>query len=427
MQNEHSIATFQESATPKLLTEYKAIFNSRFVGIAFTTDRVITHCNPHCEEIFGYPPGELDGISVRVLFPSDEDYELAGHAAYKALDQKGEIKGEQLMRRKSGERIWCGYCATLLDMSGTASPIKTGTVVWIFQDINARKSMELTLANTLQELETRVEQRTANLEEVNRMLQTEMMARRRIEEKHRIQHAEMARMARINTAGEMVSSLAHELGQPLAAMLNYAHGCLLRLASGNATPEELRHGLIQTIRNAEQAGEIVRRVRRFLHKRLPEKRLHDMHQILNEIVAFLDPEARRHEIVLRIRRTELPLNILIDRVEIEQVIVNLVKNSFEAMAETTGQKKIVEISCHEKPLGTVIIAIADNGPGVPPYLRESIFEPFFTTKDKGMGFGLAICSSLIELHGGKLQLGESWLGGALFEVKLPSGNASCPI
>jgi C4-dicarboxylate-specific signal transduction histidine kinase len=254
------------------------------------------------------------------------------------------------------------------------------------------------------------------------MLQAEMQARRRIEEKHRVQQTELARMARINTAGEMVSSLAHELGQPLASMLNYTHGCLLRLATGNATQEELRHGLVQAVRNAEQAGEIVRRVRRFLHKRPPEKRLHDINQVLNEIVTFLDAEARRQEVTLRIRRTERPLKILVDRVEIEQVIVNLVKNAFEAMAETTGRPKTVEISCHERAENTVIVAVADNGPGVPQYLRESIFEPFFTTKDKGMGFGLAICRSLVETHGGTLELGESWLGGALFEVILPSGE-----
>jgi C4-dicarboxylate-specific signal transduction histidine kinase len=179
---------------------------------------------------------------------------------------------------------------------------------------------------------------------------------------------------------------------------------------------------VQAVRNAEQAGEIVRRVRRFLHKRPPEKRLHDINQVLNEIVTFLDAEARRQEVTLRIRRTERPLKILVDRVEIEQVIVNLVKNAFEAMAETTGRPKTVEISCHERAENTVIVAVADNGPGVPQYLRESIFEPFFTTKDKGMGFGLAICRSLVETHGGTLELGESWLGGALFEVILPSGE-----
>ncbi|MBI2308467.1 MAG: PAS domain-containing protein [Rhodocyclales bacterium] len=403
------------------MVEYQTILNNAFVGIAFTRDRVITCCNPRCEAIFGFLPGELNGISAGALFDVATDPELTGEGADAALQQKRESGSEMLMRRKSGECFWGAFSRTDIGRSTTTGTVET---VWIFQDINERKLAELALTSAHRELETRVEQRTATLEAANRMLQAEMQARRRIEEKHRVQQAEAARMARINTAGEMVSSLAHELGQPLASMLNYVHGCLLRLATGNATPEELRHGLVQAVSNAEQAGEIVRRVRRFLHKRPPEKRLHDISQVLKQIVAFLDAEARRQEVTLRIRSTEHPLKILVDRVEFEQVIVNLVKNAFEAMAETSGRAKIVEISCIESTQNNVIVAVADSGPGVPPYLHDSIFEPFFTTKDKGMGFGLAICCSLIEMHGGKIQLGESWLGGALFQVILPSGEKS---
>lgn len=422
MRNNHPVVTCPTPDDCEQLMEYKTIFNNAFVGIAFTRNRVITRCNPRCEEIFGYLPGGLDGASARALFPSDEDYELASDAAYAALKKDPEFGGEVLMRRKSGERFWCGFSGTVVRPDAAVSGI--AETVWIFQDIDERKQAELALASTRQELEIRVEQRTAKLEAANRMLQAEMQARRRIEEKQRLQQTELARMARINTAGEMVSALAHELGQPLASMQNYTHGCLLRLATGNATPEELRHGLVQAIRNAEQAGEIVRRVRRFLHKAPPDKRLHDIGQILNEIAAFLDAEARRQEVTLRIRRTERPLKVLVDRVEIEQVVVNLVKNAFEAMAETSSRPKMVELACLESAGHTAVIAVADSGPGVPQYLRESIFEPFFTTKDKGMGFGLAICCSLIETHGGKIQLGESWLGGALFEIVLPSGETS---
>ena len=403
----------------ELPMEYRTIFNNAFVGIAFTRNRVITGCNPRCEAVFGYSPEELNGVSTRSLFPTITDYKLARQAAYTALQQNRVFEGEGLMQNKSGERFWCAFSGTVIGQVAAAKKVE---IVWIFQDINKRKLAELALSRAHQELETRVEQRTATLAAENHMLQSEMQARRCIEEKHREQQAELARMARINTAGEMVSSLAHELGQPLASMLNYAHGCLLRLATGNATPEELKHGLIQAVRNAEQAGEIVRRVRRFMHKRPPEKRLYDINQVLDDVTGFLDAEARRQEVILRIRRAEGPLKIMIDRVEIQQVLVNLIKNAFEAMAETTDRPKTVELSCLKSAQNAVVIAIADSGPGVPQYLRNSVFEPFFTTKDKGMGFGLAICGSLIETHGGKIQLGESWLGGALFEVILPLGE-----
>lgn len=402
------------------LREYETIFNNALVGIAFTRNCVITHCNPRCEEIFGYASGELNGVSARTLFPSDDAYALATETACASLKKDREFGGELRMRRKSGEHFWCGFSGTPIAPATTPGAFET---VWIFQDIDERKQTELALAGARHELEIRVAQRTAKVEEANRRLQAEMQARRRIEEKHLAQQSEMARIARINTAGEMVSAIAHELGQPLAAMLNYTHGCLLRLATGNATPEELRQGLVQAVRNAEQAGEIVRRVRRFLHKAPPDKRLHDIGRIVDDIATFLNAEARRQEIALRIRSPDRPLKAMVDRVELEQVIVNLAKNAFEAMAGIAERPKIVEISCLESAQDAVVIAVADSGPGVPQYLRESVFEPFFTTKDKGMGFGLAICSSLIETRGGRIRLGDSWLGGALFEVILPMGDA----
>lgn len=419
MRNHYPFVTCPTPDTREPLMDYNTIFDNAPVGMACTRNRVVMRCNHRCEQIFGYSPGELKGVPVQNLFPSTEDAPLSSDGTRVSLGKDREFGGEVLMRRQSGEHFWCDYRGTVVGPGRTSG---TADIVWIFQDINERKLAELACTNARHELEVRVEQRTAKLEAANQMLQAEMQARRRIEEKHRLQQTELARVARINTAGEMVSALAHELGQPLASLLNYVHGCLLRLATGNATPAELRHGLVQAVHNAEQAGEIVRRVRRFMHKAPPDKRRHHVGPMLNEIVAFLEAEARRQEVELRIRHVEHPIAIMADRVELEQVIVNLVKNALEALAEVSGRPRIVELSYLETNQHTAVIAVADNGPGVPQALRESIFEPFFTTKNKGMGFGLAICNSLIETHGGKIRLGDSWLGGALFEVILPLGD-----
>lgn len=386
--------------------------------MALTCNGTVVRCNRRCEEIFGYPQGSLAGISLRTLFPADEDCRLASERTRTAPAQQQGLVDERLMQHKSGAMFWCGIMGQFVD---AAEAEGTGTIVWVFQDIDEHKRAEMALADAHQELEGRVEQRAAKLDAANRQLQAEMQERRRIEDKHRRQQAELAHIARVNTAGEMVSALAHELGQPLAAALNYAHGCLLRLASANVSHDELKHGLIQTVRNTEQAGEIVRRVRRFLHKQAPERRLCDINQILDEIVTFLEPEARRLEITLRIRSCDTALKAMVDRVEIEQIVVNLVKNAFEAMADTPAPRS-VEISSLANADDTLTIAVADSGPGVPPYLRTSVFEPFFTTKNKGMGFGLAICSSLIEPYGGTIRVDEGWLGGALFEIILPRGD-----
>lgn len=416
MGNHYSAVARTTAKIRKLQAEYEACFDNLLVGIACLNNTTITRCNTRCEEIFGYSPGELEGVSARALFSSDSDYRRIGKAALAAFKQQRDIKDEVLMQRKSGDHFWCALNGTNID------PTVATETLWFFQDTSERRQAEQVLARMQQEVEFRVAQRTASLTAANRTLQAEMQRRRRNEDKQREQQTELARMARINTAGEMVSSLAHELGQPLASMLNYTQGCLLRLASGNATHEELKHGLVQAARNAEQAGEIVRRVRRFLHKRSPERRLQDINKVLREIITFLDAEAHLHEIALRVRCADQPLNCLMDRIEIEQVVVNLVKNAFDAMTDTVRGSKIVEISCLKGPEDTIVMAVADNGPGVPESLKDSIFEPYFSTKNKGMGFGLAICCSLIEKHGGKIRLGESWLGGALFEVLLPSGE-----
>lgn len=400
-----------------LIAQYKSIFSTTFAGIAIISNANIVSCNHCCEEIFGYSQAELNNTVINKLFPSDSDFELASKGAYATLMQEREFFGETLMRRKSGELFWCGFNGITVGVNNSGEKIKA--VLWIFQDINKHKLLEIVLRDTLVGLENIVKQRTDSLEIANQLLEVQLLKQRQLEQKHRTQQSELARMARINTAGEMVSSLIHELGQPLASMLNYVHGCLMRFAVGNFNPDELKHGLIQAVRHAEQAGEIVRRVRNTLHRHTPKKEMLDINQVLRGILESLSGEALCHDISLRISRSEYPLRIFIDRVEIEQIIVNIVKNSFEALLEFTGQPKIVEISCHSLNEDYIIIAVSDNGPGVPVDLRQIIFEPYFTTKEAGMGFGLSICCSMIEMHGGEIRLGDSLLGGALFEVLLP--------
>lgn len=373
---------------------------------------------PRCDQIFGRKHAEITGVALNTLLSTEEEQ---GDLPVLDVSEIDRLPGFQSRKAqiKSTENKRVSYCSFDIRTGSVDRPGELLTI-WFFLDAEEESGKGHLRSD--RENTNEPDQRTADLEIANQMLQREIQARRRVEEKYRAQQSEMARISRINTAGEMVSALAHELGQPLAAMLNYTHGCLLRLATGNATNDELRQGLVHAVRNAEQAGEIVKRVRRFLHKAPPERRLHDVNRIIDEIAAFLDVEARRHEICLRIRRTDTPLRISVDRVEIEQVLVNLVKNAFEAMNGINKQPKIAEISCLASAQREVIIAVADNGPGVPDYIKESIFEPFFTTKNKGMGFGLAICNSLVTSNGGEMKLSDSWLGGALFEIKLPLGD-----
>lgn len=239
------------------------------------------------------------------------------------------------------------------------------------------------------------------------------------EARYRAQQAEIARVCRINTVGEMVSSLAHELGQPLSSMQNYAHGCLLRLAAKELDVDALKHALIQVIRNAEHAGQIVRRVRSYLSKHNPERTLQALSPILDDVVQFLEPEAARLGVRLRLRENLPGVKAVIDRIELEQVVINLVKNSFDAVADMPAIQRVVDLAFVQRGPQHVVIAVADSGPGIPEVIRESVFDPFFTTKPDGIGLGLAICRSIVEANGGNIIYKPSWLGGALFEILLP--------
>lgn len=410
-----------------LLAMFKTIFDSTLVGIGFLQGQRLVRCNPSFERIFGYPPGELDQRDIDCLLPPGQHFDPTDRLLTEPLPQReatavpetpspqsGQFEEDMLMRRKSGEVFWCRFSGAVHSGDNAMT-----TTILLAQDIDQSKRAKLFLESTREELEQRVAERTANLERANRMLQSEMQKRRRVEERHMAQQAEFARLARINTAGEMVTTLAHELGQPLASMLNYVHGCLLRMESAETKPADLREGLTLALRSAEHAGEILRRVRQFLNKQPPERHTQDIRQLAEDVAAFLDAEARRQSITLRLRLPRHPLIGWLNRVEIEQVIVNLVKNAFEAISGRNEGSRIVEISCLETARHSILIGIADSGPGIPPTVGDAIFNPFFTTRSTGIGFGLAICRTLVESHGGELRLGQSWLGGALFEVELP--------
>ncbi|MGQ0621602.1 MAG: PAS domain-containing sensor histidine kinase [Panacagrimonas sp.] len=247
---------------------------------------------------------------------------------------------------------------------------------------------------------------------------TEITERMRLVERERTQQAELARVSRLNTMGEMAAALAHELGQPLAATLNYLHGCRLRLAADEFDRELFDSAISQAIYHAEQAGGIVRHVRQFVRKHEPESVLIPINSLIEQMVSFLDFERRQSQtsIVLDMA-PDLP-PVWVDPLEIKQVLINLIKNAFEAMSEVPPPARVIEISTGRKGRA-VLVAVSDRGPGVTKTKLTQIFNAFFTTKPKGIGLGLAVCRSIIESHGGRITVDRNVLGGARFSFTLP--------
>lgn len=247
----------------------------------------------------------------------------------------------------------------------------------------------------------------------------EITERKRLEEKEQIQRLELARVARINTMGEMAAALAHELGQPLVATLNYLHGCQLRLDGGEYDPELFRSAISQAIRHAEQAGEIVRHVRQFVRRHEPETVPTDLNALIEQIAGFLEFERRQHKVPIHLSLApELPV-MRIDPLEINQVMVNLIKNGLEAMDGIGESERLLEITSQRKGPNWVEVQVSDRGPGISKKQLSQIFTSFFTTKPNGLGLGLAICRSIIESHGGQLTAGRNVHSGAVFRFTLP--------
>lgn len=245
------------------------------------------------------------------------------------------------------------------------------------------------------------------------------LERKRAEQKARQHEAELAHMARLNIMGEMAAGLAHELNQPLSAIVNYAHGCVRRLRSHGDSSAELLDVLEQVCTQAERAGEIIRRVRNFVRKQGPQRAPVDINALIGEVASFIESDVNRDRITLRFELTQGLAPVIADKIQIEQVVLNLLRNAIDAIKSAASYRR--ELILHTEPRGdgTVEVSVSDTGVGIPEDMMEHVFEPFVTTKRDGMGMGLSISRSIIDTHGGRLWTEPRVGGGAVFRFTLP--------
>ncbi len=250
--------------------------------------------------------------------------------------------------------------------------------------------------------------------------------RRRAEQAEAEVHArkhqgELAHAARLSTLGGMAAGLAHEINQPLAAIVSYARGCARRLRTGDARPEALLEIVESIAAQALRAAAVLRRIRDFVrHRELPRERV-DLGELVREALRFAEVEARHQGVALRVELSPTPLAVDVDPVQIEQVILNLVRNGFEATASRLAREadpREVVIRTARTPRGAEV-TVSDSGTGVSPETAARLFEPFFTTKRDGLGLGLSISRSIVEAHEGRLWASPNTPRGATFHVELP--------
>lgn len=368
--------------------QYRAIFDSAVEAIAVIDARgTIQSVNPAVERVFGYAPAELIGNNIKILMPEPDRtrhddylarYRETGRRAIIGIGR--EVDG----RRKDGSTFPLGL--SVAEWKRGEDSFFTG----IMRDMSARTEAERALISS---------------EERLRMLQNEF-----------------AHLARVNDLGEMAAAIAHEINQPLAAVVNYLNSGIY-LAHDGYTEENFADVVEDMERASEQAlraGDIVRRLREFIGHGSGSRTIEHVGPLVDAAMALGLIDARSAGIVVEKQLEAKDCKVEVDTVQIQQVIVNLLRNAVEAMAgmDKSRERRLL-VSARPDGDSAVSISISDTGPGIAPAMLDRLFQPFVTSKSNGMGMGLSVCRRLIEAHGGTIEVENQAGKGATFTFNLP--------
>lgn len=379
----------------------------------------VLYISPAYERIWGQSCAELirNPESWWALVHPDDVEPLRAALTHVAVDPTltGEKIDIRINRPDGGLRWVIIWAYPMVDEKGAITRICGLTT-----DITERKIAAEQLQQANDRLETRVEARTAELRQANSLLRKEMNERIAAQEELRQRHDELAHVLRRSTVIEMAGGLAHELNQPLAAAMNYAGSCLAELREPAPNLKEIRTGIEQVINQAERAADIIRRMREFVQKREPEVNPVDINQAIRESAVLMAFEMRRSGVKVALQLDESIPPVLGDRILIEQVLVNLMRNALDAMEEVSVSERQLTVSTRRGPMGGVEAAVHDTGRGFSKAARDRLFQPFFTSKPGGLGMGLAISRSIVESHAGRLTIDRDAARGAVVRMTLPA-------
>ncbi len=249
---------------------------------------------------------------------------------------------------------------------------------------------------------------------------------RRAEQESRQHQSELVHVSRLSTMGEMATGMAHELNQPLAAIVNYAKGASRRLQNGVMDPEPLVEAMRQVSSQAQRAGEIIRRLRALVGKQAPTRAVMDLNYPAREVCGFVEFETAKLDLRIEQDLVDIEIPVSIDLVQIEQVLLNLVRNALDALAERPADERRLAVFTRVNG-DHAVVGVVDNGPGIPAERMEHLFDAFYTTKESGMGMGLAISQTIIEDHGGEIRAESEPGQGTLFQVRLPLADVAADV
>jgi two-component system sensor kinase FixL len=345
--------------------------SSQDAVIGKTLDGLITSWNKAAEEIFGYPAREIVGQPIVILFPPEL-------AAEEPMILEKVRRGERI---EHYETVRLRQDGRRLDVSLTVSPIRdaTGQVIGaskIVRDITEQKALRTRLAEV---------------------------------------QSQLLHVSRLNDMGQLASAFAHELNQPLSAISAYIGGTRRLIEAGDR--ERALQGCDRAIAQVARAGEVIRRLREFVGKGDGQRGVEDLGQAIEEAISLLLVAAQREGLQTEVGVAEDARTAFIDKVQIQQVLVNLLRNAVEAMAAAPAKRLRITT---QRRNDRIEIAVADSGPGISEEVLTRLFQPFTTTKATGMGVGLSLCRSIIESQGGEISAENSASGGAVFRFTVPA-------
>ncbi len=366
-----------EQALSKEYAFRKAMEDSLFTGLrARDLDGRIIYVNPAFCRMTGFDAAELVNRLPPMPYWAPEEHEATQAAHQKSLAGQAPNEGVELrFQRKSGERFDALiYEAPLIDAEGRHTGWM-GSVV----DITERK---------------------------------------RAEDLARQQQEKLQFTARLVTMGEMASTLAHEINQPLSAISSYTTGCLNRLEAGDLPRDELREALGKLASQAQRAGRVIRRIYDFVRRSEPQRAPCDINAIVEDAVGLIEGDARKRGARLALDLAGTLPAVRADRVMLEQVLLNLMRNGIDAMQATPSADRQLVVRTAVADAG-IAVSVADRGSGIAQEAAARLFEPFFSTKPEGMGMGLNICRSIVESHKGRMWVEANPEGGSIFRFILP--------
>jgi len=354
--------------------ELQTILDASLVGmVLIRQDHTVQRCNPAFERLVGWTADEIIGRRIPLL----DDIEERWTPFASRVDGGRGFSGLEIrITRKDGSEFDAALaCAPLADEQGRPAGL------------------------------------VANIEDIS--------DRKRAEEQLRKAQAELAHVMRVTSLGELAASIAHEINQPLAAIEANAAASLNWLGASSPDLDLVRDALADIVSDGHRAGRVIQRIRQIATKSEPLKSQLDLNDVIDDVLALVRSEVQKHRVSVRVALAAALPPALGDRVQIQQVVINLVMNGVEAMTAVNDRPRelVIRSEAHDKD--QVLVSVQDAGVGIDPRHADQLFDAFFTTKPAGMGMGLSISRSIIEGHGGRLWATPNPTSGATFQFTLP--------